>query len=168
MSTKAQILAKAILQYFQEMNDPFVSNVEDIAGIEEMAREIIKEAEPAPKHQQEKPTPEKYGYFSANCFDSDQSGWQIEGGEEEYYKALAIWESQHAETAPELPDETPLHSSHLRAAGFEMIDGIFYSVKANMVISFLKTFDGFFHTKSGKITVFKTVGDLRKYMAQYA
>jgi hypothetical protein len=114
MDSKAQILAKSILQYFQEMNDPFFDNLQDIEKIEEMASEILKEAE----------------------------------------------------TMPELPDETPLHSSHLRAAGFDMIDGRFYSDKANMVIDFTEIYDAFCHKKIGKTTIFRTVGDLRKYLKE--
>ena len=117
MNAKAQVLAKSILQYFQEMNDPFFDNLQDIAGIENMAREILKDAETAPE-------------------------------------------------LPELPDETPLHSIHLRAAGFDMIDGRFYSDKANMVIDFTEIYDAFCHKKIGKTTIFNTVGDLRKYLKE--
>ena len=115
--SKAQVLAKAILQYFQEMNDPFFDNLQDIEKIEKMAREILKYVETAPE-------------------------------------------------MPELPDETPLHSSHLRAAGFDMIDGRFYSDKLNMVIDFTEIYDAFCHKKIGKTTIFRTVGDLRKYLQE--
>ena len=116
MESKAQILAKSILQYFQEMNDPFFDNLQDIAGIENMAREILKDVE---TEKMEKPTPDKYGYYSSIAFDDDESGWQIEGGEEEYYKALAIWKSQQAETAPE-PTETPLSHETLLSLGYTL------------------------------------------------
>ena len=40
----------------------------------------------------EKPTMEKYGWHEQQRFDDLPSGWMFEGGEEEYYKALKIWE----------------------------------------------------------------------------
>jgi hypothetical protein len=40
----------------------------------------------------EKPTPEQYGYVENNGFDSEPSGWVIEGGEEAYEIALKEWE----------------------------------------------------------------------------
>ena len=36
-----------------------------------------------------------YGYYSADCFDSDKSGWQYEEGEEMYFKALEIWNNKN-------------------------------------------------------------------------
>lgn len=38
----------------------------------------------------EYPLPENYGFHSSSTFD-EQSGWQFEGGEEAYYKALELY-----------------------------------------------------------------------------
>jgi hypothetical protein len=69
--SKAQILAKSILAYFQNMNDPFFSNLEDISEIENMAREILKDVE----HAEPTETPLSHetllslGYtLTYNCF----------------------------------------------------------------------------------------------------
>lgn len=48
-----------------------------------------------------KPTPEKYGYESFGL--EFQGGWQIEGGEEAYYKALAEWKIKRSCDAPNPP-----------------------------------------------------------------
>lgn len=37
-----------------------------------------------------KPIKEDYGFVESNSFD-EESGWMIESGEEEYYKAYAKW-----------------------------------------------------------------------------
>jgi hypothetical protein len=39
----------------------------------------------------EKPTKEKFGWLDSNGFDGEPSGWQFEGGEEAYYKAVDEW-----------------------------------------------------------------------------
>ncbi len=44
----------------------------------------------------EKPKKEDYGYESSISFD-EQTGWFIEGGEEEYDKALEAWEESLTE-----------------------------------------------------------------------
>lgn len=41
----------------------------------------------------EKPTKEKYGWAEYNTFDSEPSGWLIEEGEDEYYKAIIEYET---------------------------------------------------------------------------
>jgi hypothetical protein len=38
------------------------------------------------------PTKAEYGYIESDGFDDLQSGWVVEGGEEEYFAALARWE----------------------------------------------------------------------------
>ena len=40
----------------------------------------------------EKPNKEKYGYVESTGFDSEPSGFVIEGGEEAYNEAMRIWE----------------------------------------------------------------------------
>ena len=47
-----------------------------------------KQNEKTPK----KPTKEEYSWYNQSGFDDQPSGWQDEGGEEEYYKALKEWE----------------------------------------------------------------------------
>jgi len=44
--------------------------------------------------KKQKPRPEDYGYIEQQGFDDLPSGWAYEKGEEEYYKALKIWEEQ--------------------------------------------------------------------------
>ena len=39
-----------------------------------------------------KPTPEKFGYYTSTAYD-DASGWMLEGGEDKYYEALQLWDS---------------------------------------------------------------------------
>ena len=39
----------------------------------------------------EKPTKEKYGFVENTGFDSEPSGFVIEGGEEAYNEAMARW-----------------------------------------------------------------------------
>jgi len=69
MESKAQVLAKSILQYFQEMNDPFFDNLQDIEKIEEMAREILKDVETAPETPLSHETLLSLGYtLTYNCF----------------------------------------------------------------------------------------------------
>jgi hypothetical protein len=40
----------------------------------------------------EKPNKEKYGYVESTGFDSEQSGFVIEGGEEAYEEAMKRWQ----------------------------------------------------------------------------
>ncbi len=40
----------------------------------------------------QKPTMEQYGYYVRKSYDDLPSGWMFEGGEEEYYKALKLYE----------------------------------------------------------------------------
>jgi len=35
-----------------------------------------------------RPEPEDYGFVNNDCFDGEQSGWCVEGGEEAYEEAL--------------------------------------------------------------------------------
>ena len=42
-----------------------------------------------------KPIKELYGWNEKSLFDDLPSGWQIEGGEEAYYKALELWEQKN-------------------------------------------------------------------------
>lgn len=44
----------------------------------------------------EKPTMQEYGWEANYTFDGE-SGWMIEDGEEEYYKALKKWEGNNYE-----------------------------------------------------------------------
>ena len=40
----------------------------------------------------EKPIKEKYGYVESTGFDSEPSGFMLEGGEEAYEKAMKRWQ----------------------------------------------------------------------------
>jgi len=40
----------------------------------------------------EKPTEEKYGWYSSTSFE-EESGWLYQGGEDAYYEALKKWEA---------------------------------------------------------------------------
>ena len=44
------------------------------------------------------PRPEDFGYYESCSFE-EQSGWQLEGGEEAYYETYAKWEKEQAKTA---------------------------------------------------------------------
>ena len=39
----------------------------------------------------DKPDKKLYGFVNRTCFDQEESGWTIEGGEEAYYEAYAKW-----------------------------------------------------------------------------
>ena len=41
----------------------------------------------------EKPIKEKYGWVDSTGFDSEPSGFVLEGGEEAYEEAINLWES---------------------------------------------------------------------------
>ena len=43
-------------------------------------------------YQMEKPNKEKYGYVESTGFDSEPSGFVIEGGEEAYEEAMKRWQ----------------------------------------------------------------------------
>jgi len=41
-----------------------------------------------------KPEMEDFGYYVRKSYDDLPSGWMFKGGEEEYYKALELYENQ--------------------------------------------------------------------------
>lgn len=55
------------------------------------------------KNPIDKPTMEKYGYYSANS-QEEESGWMYEEGEEKYYETLKEW--QEAESRTFNPEKT--------------------------------------------------------------
>lgn len=59
------------------------------------------------KTENEKPTPEKYGWHNRTSFDEPEGGWQIEGGEEAYYEALKEWENEQKKHTMEITKVNP-------------------------------------------------------------
>ena len=51
-----------------------------------------------------KPTPEKYGWHTQIGFDDEPSGWQFEGGEDAYEKALRDWKEKNQPEQEEICD----------------------------------------------------------------
>jgi hypothetical protein len=60
----------------------------------------------------EKPNKEKYGYVESTGFDSEPSGFVIEGGEEAYDKAMKRWQFMQINGLGEedmINDISPMH-----------------------------------------------------------
>ena len=60
----------------------------------------------------EKPNKERYGYVESTGFDSEPSGFVIEGGEEAYDKAMKRWQFMQINGLGEedmINDISPMH-----------------------------------------------------------
>ena len=57
----------------------------------------------------EKPNKKDYGYDESTSFDNEPAGWCIEGGEEEYEKAMELWEFMEDN---KLGDEDMVNDNH--------------------------------------------------------
>ena len=60
----------------------------------------------------EKPNKEKYGYVESTGFDSEPSGFVIDGGEEAYDKAMKRWQFMQINGLGEedmINDISPMH-----------------------------------------------------------
>jgi hypothetical protein len=67
-----------------------------------------------------------------------------------------------------LPDETPLTPYNLADLGFEIRAGLFYNYRTKTYFDWGTKHLAFSTTKMGKDIIFKTVGDLRKYLSDHA